>query len=100
MTSVATVAGAVPGALSLGPGGELRIPMSVAVIGGVIVSTFLTLFVVPCFYSVAEDWRTRITHVWRVLRGARDVRTLGLAVPALGSLCFVMAGLAAFLPAL
>jgi HAE1 family hydrophobic/amphiphilic exporter-1 len=65
MTSVATVAGALPGALAVGPGGELRIPMSIAVIGGVVVSTLLTLFVVPCFYSVAEDWRTllkRLVH--------------------------------------
>jgi len=52
MTSVATVAGAVPAALALGPGAETRVPMAVAIIGGVIVSTFLTLFVVPCAYSL------------------------------------------------
>jgi hydrophobe/amphiphile efflux-1 (HAE1) family protein len=52
MTSAATVAGAVPAALALGPGAESRIPMAVAVIGGVIFSTLLTLYVVPCFYSV------------------------------------------------
>lgn len=52
MTSFATVAGAIPGALALGPGSETRIPLSVAIIGGVLVSTLLTLFVVPCAYSV------------------------------------------------
>lgn len=52
MTSFATVAGAVPAALSLGPGSETRIPMAVSIIGGVLVSTLLTLFVVPCAYSV------------------------------------------------
>lgn len=52
MTSVATVAGAVPGALALGPGAETRIPMSIAIVGGVILSTLLTLFVVPCVYSL------------------------------------------------
>jgi len=52
MTSVATVAAAVPAALALGPGSETRIPMAVAVIGGVVVSTFLTLYVVPCAYDL------------------------------------------------
>jgi HAE1 family hydrophobic/amphiphilic exporter-1 len=52
MTSLATVAAAIPPALALGPGAEVRIPMSVTVIGGVIVSTFFTLFVVPCVYQL------------------------------------------------
>ncbi len=52
MTSVATIAGAVPVALALGPGAESRNPMAIAVIGGVIFSTLLTLYVVPCFYSL------------------------------------------------
>ncbi len=51
MTSLATIAGAVPPALSIGPSAESRIPMAVALIGGVIVSTLLTVFVVPCVYS-------------------------------------------------
>ena len=52
MTSFATVAGAIPGAMALGPGAETLIPMSIAIIGGVLASTALTLFVVPCVYSV------------------------------------------------
>ena len=52
MTSVSTIAAAVPSALALGPGAETRIPMAVAVIGGVLVSTLLTLFVVPCAYEL------------------------------------------------
>ncbi|HEX5037967.1 MAG TPA: efflux RND transporter permease subunit [bacterium] len=52
MTSFATIAGAIPAALGLGPGAETRIPMALVVIGGVLVSTFLTLFVVPCAYSL------------------------------------------------
>lgn len=52
MTSVSTIAGAFPPALAIGPGAEARIPMAIAVIGGVIVSTALTLFVVPCVYSL------------------------------------------------
>jgi HAE1 family hydrophobic/amphiphilic exporter-1 len=50
MTSVSTVAAALPPALALGPGAETRIPMAVAVIGGLVFSTLLTLFVVPCAY--------------------------------------------------
>ena len=80
MTSVATVAGALPGALALGPGGELRIPMSIAVVGGVIVSTVLTLFVVPCFYSIAEDWREYLRRAWRLAVPASGRGVAGAAV--------------------
>jgi HAE1 family hydrophobic/amphiphilic exporter-1 len=52
MTSISTVAAALPPALALGPGVETRMPMAVVVIGGVVLSTFLTLFVVPCAYSL------------------------------------------------
>ena len=52
MTSVSTIAAAIPPALAMGPGAETRIPMAIAVIGGVLVSTLLTLFVVPCAYLV------------------------------------------------
>ncbi len=57
MTSIATIAGAIPPALAIGPGAESRIPMALAVIGGVFVSTILTLFVVPCVYSLFERWK-------------------------------------------
>jgi HAE1 family hydrophobic/amphiphilic exporter-1 len=52
MTSFATIAAAVPPALAIGPGAEARIPLAVSIIGGVAVSTVLTLFVVPCVYSL------------------------------------------------
>ncbi len=52
MTSLSTIAAAVPPALAIGPGAETRIPMAVAVMGGMIFSTLLTLFVVPCAYSL------------------------------------------------
>ena len=52
MTSIATIVAAIPPAMAVGPGAEIRIPMAIAVIGGVIVSTFFTLFVVPCVYRV------------------------------------------------
>jgi multidrug efflux pump len=55
MTSIATIAGALPPALAIGPGAELQRPMALALVGGMIVSTLLTLFVVPAAYSVIDD---------------------------------------------
>lgn len=52
MTTIATIAGAIPLAFSLGAGSEALKPMAVAIIGGCIVSTVLTLVVVPAIYSI------------------------------------------------
>jgi len=52
MTSIATVAGVIPAALALGPGAETTRPMAVVVIGGVLLSTILTLVIIPCAYSL------------------------------------------------
>ena len=52
MTSIAIVAAAIPEALSRGAGSETMVPMAVSVIGGVALSTVLTLFVVPCAYEI------------------------------------------------
>jgi HAE1 family hydrophobic/amphiphilic exporter-1 len=62
MTSSATVAGALPAALAWGPGAELRQPMAVAIIGGIIFSTILTLLVVPCAYSLMSNLERRKAH--------------------------------------
>jgi multidrug efflux pump subunit AcrB len=50
MTTFATLAAAVPPALALGPGSETRVPMALTVLGGVSLSAFVTLYVVPCAY--------------------------------------------------
>ncbi len=52
MTSIATIAAAVPTALARGAGSEATVPMALSLIGGVSVSTVLTLFVVPAAYSL------------------------------------------------
>ena len=68
MTSIATIAGALPPALALGPGAELQRPMALALVGGMAVSTLLTLFVVPAAYSVIDD-----VIVWNDDRRKRGV---------------------------
>jgi len=59
MTSLATIASAIPPAVAAGPGAETMRPMAVVVIGGVFLSTLLTLFVVPCAYSLAAPLERR-----------------------------------------
>ncbi len=55
MTSLATVFGLLPMALGLGTGGETNAPLARAVIGGLTVSTVLTLFLVPTLYTMLEE---------------------------------------------
>ena len=57
MTSVATVAGAIPAAIGWGPGAETRAPMARAIIGGIVLSTLITLVLVPVFYVLVERLR-------------------------------------------
>lgn len=52
MTALATIVGALPAALAIGPGAESRIPMALTIIGGMTISTFFTLYVVPCVYEI------------------------------------------------
>ncbi|MBC14648.1 acriflavin resistance protein [Rubrivirga sp. SAORIC476] len=51
MTAFSTVLGTLPIALALGAGAESRVPMGLAVIGGLVVGTFLTLYVIPALYT-------------------------------------------------
>jgi HAE1 family hydrophobic/amphiphilic exporter-1 len=55
MTTAAMVFGMVPTALKIGEGAEQRAPMAIAVIGGLITSTLLTLVVVPVVYTIVDD---------------------------------------------
>jgi multidrug efflux pump subunit AcrB len=67
MTSVASICGALPIALGLGAGAGSRRPLGYSIIGGLVVSTLLTLFLVPAVYVVFERLRER--------RGARLAAT-------------------------
>lgn len=55
MTSIATMAAALPPALAFGPGAESRIPMALTILCGSAVSMLATLFIVPCCYSIMES---------------------------------------------
>ena len=63
MTSLSTVLGILPIALALGAGSESRVSMGIAVIGGLIFSTFLTLFVVPAIYSFLSRKTASISNI-------------------------------------
>ena len=67
MTTIAMVAGMIPSALALGEGGDFRAPMAVAVIGGLIFSTFLSLLFTPAFYSLVEGGGRRVGSLLRRL---------------------------------
>lgn len=60
MTTAATLLGMLPLAIGLGPGAELRAPMAIAIMGGLITSTLLSLIVVPVLYDLLDDWRSRL----------------------------------------
>ena len=65
MTTIAMVAGMVPSAFAHGAGGEIRSPMAIAVIGGLIVSTLLSLVFVPAMFLMMDDlsrWTTRLAR--------------------------------------
>ncbi len=72
MTSIATIAGAIPPALAIGPGAEVQRPMAMALIGGMAVSTLLTLFVVPAGYSLVDDGLEWL-RARRIRRAGTDV---------------------------
>jgi len=63
MTSLSTVLGILPIALALGAGSESRVSMGIAVIGGLIFSTFLTLFVVPAMYAYLSRKAATVSNV-------------------------------------
>src|SRR5262249_32148954 len=57
MTTIAMIAGMFPVAAGFSADPSFRAPMGIAVIGGLITSTALSLFVVPTIYTVLDDWR-------------------------------------------
>jgi HAE1 family hydrophobic/amphiphilic exporter-1 len=73
MTSFATVASAIPSAVATGAGSETFKPMAITLIGGVLVSTLLTLYVVPCVYLVMDRFRKRDLSRVRIKKAFHEV---------------------------
>lgn len=78
MTAFSTIFGMIPVAISTSQGAEWRNPMGVIVIGGLLSSTFLTLLVVPVFYSLVDDVRVASR---RLVERVRKRATLAVAPP-------------------
>ncbi|MBB4006511.1 efflux RND transporter permease subunit [Allorhizobium taibaishanense] len=72
MTSIAMSAGMLPSALGVGEGGSFRSPMAIAVIGGIIVSTVMSLVVVPCFFLVMDDLSRLLGATFGRLVGSKE----------------------------
>ena len=62
MTSLSTILGILPIALALGAGSESRVSMGVAVIGGLVLATFLTLFIIPAIYTYLSSNKKRLAR--------------------------------------
>ncbi|MGH1588278.1 efflux RND transporter permease subunit [Methylobacterium phyllosphaerae] len=72
MTTIAMAAGMVPSAMAYGIGGEFRAPMAVAVIGGLIVSTVLSLVFVPAIFVLMDDLSRLLKRLFGRFVGERD----------------------------
>jgi hypothetical protein len=72
MTSIAMSAGMLPSALGVGEGGAFRAPMAIAVMGGIIVSTVLSLVVVPSFFLIMDDLSRLLGWIFGRMVGKKE----------------------------
>ena len=89
MTTFALIAGMMPVAVGVGEGGEFYRPMAVAIIGGVITSTLLTLLVIPSFYDSIETARDRAVAKFKA-REQRSNTGLAFSVTVLEALAALL----------
>lgn len=74
MTTIAMILGMLPIALKIGRAAEQRAPLGVAVIGGLILSTILTLVIIPVIYTLFDDLSGALVRVWEHLRAPKPAR--------------------------
>ena len=72
MTTIAMAAGMLPAAFALGDGGEFRAPMAVAVMGGLFLSTMLSLIFVPAVFTIMDSFGNLIWRIFGRFVGATD----------------------------
>lgn len=80
MTSIAMSAGMLPSALGVGEGGSFRAPMAIAVMGGILVSTVLSLVVVPSFFLIMDDLSWLLGRIFSRFIGSKDEDDTELSV--------------------
>jgi multidrug efflux pump subunit AcrB len=98
MTTIAMAAGMMPAAYGVGQGGEFRAPMAIAVIGGLLVSTMLSLLFIPSVYVLMNDFSRGLAALFRVIarpnerdeegalaHGAYPAAALAVAGPAVAA---------------
>jgi HAE1 family hydrophobic/amphiphilic exporter-1 len=84
MTTFALIAGMLPVALGSGEGSQFRAPLGVAVIGGVITSTLLTLVAIPTFYEILDESRHKLLHLSSRLFKSRRAASARQVIPEEG----------------
>jgi HAE1 family hydrophobic/amphiphilic exporter-1 len=77
MTTISLVLAMVPIALAIGRGSEFRAPLGIVIIGGMLVSTLLTLLVIPCMYTVMDDLTQNLRRLVAPRRAAVKQRVAG-----------------------
>jgi multidrug efflux pump len=68
MTTMAAMLGALPPAISFGEGAELRRPLGISIVGGLIVSQLLTLYTTPVIYLYLDRFRLWAQRYWQIRR--------------------------------
>jgi multidrug efflux pump len=76
MTTMVALLGALPLALGFGDGAELRRPLGISIVGGLVVSQLLTLYTTPVIYLYLERFRGWSLGLWRQAAGRRRVAEL------------------------
>ncbi|WP_420997765.1 efflux RND transporter permease subunit [Cupriavidus sp. 30B13] len=77
MTTMAALLGAIPLAIGHGDGAELRAPLGISIVGGLVVSQLLTLYTTPVVYLTLDRWRLKV-KAWRSRRAALATGSPGL----------------------